>query len=548
MKNKKILFTLPLVTLLTLFSSCGASETGKFEEYYDSNWKPGSNSLKVDQPTLKNPVGKFNTLNEIKRTQDKVGLPSQGEANILVVPVNFKNDDELQKEYGEDIDITFSEEDLKEINDMYFNTKNTYAYPSVCNFYKQSSFNKLNLSGVVSPVVTLPNTYIEYIETIYAHSYEDVYKSIIDYVYNYLFVETQTYYIGDFDSDNDKRVDAISIVCNYSYDLNFGNDTFTSLHQGFVGPNNVLFSDSIDDLEKTPVNSYSFISSSFRKLYYLNHDSRQYINLVGQMIGLNNYEDMTVNPTTSLSRAPLGYYDMMSGAIGDHNSFSKYQLGWIEPKFIKAEDISNDGLEVTIESSVKSGDAIVLYTGEKSLYGEYLVIDLYSPSDDFNKFDVDNASQYTNKKLFNQEAIRVYQVDSRLVRGYGSSYIEYEGEPNFDETKTLENGDKVSYVYDYAYTNDSVNNYEDYGFKNYPLVSLLSKSGTNRHLTYSGTDLTIDDMFLQGDSFGSDDQLSGFYKDFSFHGNGLNDDLLNITFEVKSISNGKAELVFRRAK
>ena len=55
-------------------------------------------------------------------------------------------------------------------------------------------------------------------------------------------------------------------------------------------------------------------------------------------------------------------------------------------------------------------------------------------------------------------------------------------------------------------------------------------------------------MFLQGDKFGSDDQIEGFYKNFSFHGNGNNTSLLNITFEITSITKDEATITFRRVK
>lgn len=549
MKNKKIIFTFPLVALLTLCASCGETETGKFNEYYDYNWTPGESSLEASQPTLKNPKGTFTVINEMRRTQNKVGLPSQGEANVLVVPINFANDDQFQTELGSTIDITFTDDDLKHLNDVYFNQKSTYGYPSVSEYYKKSSFNKLNLSGVVSPVVTLPHEYFVYVAQSQEYSKQTAYNNIIEYVYNYLFEETKTYYIGDFDSDNDNMIDAISLVCNYPYNLSFSSEaeSIELLHKDFVGPNNVFFTDSITDSKKVPVNSFSIVSDSFRLGNYLNHDSRVYISLIGQMIGLDNYEDSTINTSTGLSRAPIGYYDMMSGAIGDHNSFSKYQLGWIEPTFISADDIPNEGLEITINNSVESGDTIILHTGNKSQFGEYLMIDLYSSTKGINVFDTLNAS-YTKRKLFSQDAIRVYQVDSRLVRGYSSNYVPFNDEPNFEDTITLKNGEVINYTYNYAYTNNSTNKYSEFGFKNYALVSLLSKKGSNRHLTDNTVELTIDDMFLQGDTFGSDDQISGFYKDFSFHGNGLDNDLLNITFEVTSISNGQAKLTFRRTK
>lgn len=552
LKVKKKNRLLPLIALFALLSSCNGSNTqpiednefGVFNEYYDTKWTPGKSSLNAEQPSVKNPKGEYTALNKMRRSQNKVGLPSKGEANILVVPICFKDDVQYQNTYGNSIDMTITDDDISAIKDMYFGEDNDY--PSVCEYYKDSSFDKLKLSGVVSPLITLPDTYYNYLLMASNSSLTDAYNEIVSYVYNYLFVETKTYYIGDFDSDNDLKIDAISFICNYPYSLEFDNETISSLHQQFVGSENVYFEENIESEKEIPVNSYSFVTDEFRTVAYNNKDSRFYINLVGKMIGLESYNDSTVNSVSGTIRAPLGYYDMMSGAIGDHNPFSKYQLGWIEPKIINADDIKYDVMEVTLNSSITSGDALILYTGEHSLFSEYLIIDLYSTIG-VNALDAKNYSIY-GKVLFNTEAVRVYQVDSRLVRGLKDNYHEYESTPNFGEYANLENGETTRYIYDYAYTNNSVNEYSDYGLANYPLVSLLSKNGLNRHLTDYSQDLSSSDLFSKGDKFGSEDQIDGFYKNFAFHGDGFNRSELNISFEVKSIQDGKATLELRRVK
>ena len=105
--------------------------------------------------------------------------------------------------------------------------------------------------------------------------------------------------------------------------------------------------------------------------------------------------------------------------------------------------------------------------------------------------------------------------------------------------------EKVKYVYDYAYSNDSSSKYGLEGsVYNYPLVSLLSKNGANRHMTNSNNLFTANDLFLEGDSFGSDNQIEGFYKNFSFH----NGDNLNITFTVDSLTSDSATITLRRVK
>lgn len=534
-KNKFML--LPLIPLLLLSSCNNEKSYEKFEEYYDYNWKTGDNALNATQPTIKNPVGNFSELNEIRRSQNRVGLPSKGQANILVVPLTFKDDTD---------DMLFTDADLEDLSETYFSEFTIHGYPSVATYYKDSSFDTLSLSGVVSPVVCLPDTFINYILKIGNNSKESVYNEIVDYVYQYLFVETKTYYIGDFDSDNDMSIDAISFVANYPFTASFGSDTYDIIVQSFLGVDNVYFSDSINDVNKTPVNSFSFTSDQFRSEMFNGHDSHVFINLVGRMLGLDDYSDKVGNESTYYFRAPLGYMDMMDGMIGDHSPFSKYQLGWIEPTLISATDIDEDGLTIELNPSSKSKDALILYTGSHNKFGEYLIIDYYTPTK-LNQKDSTQSYLYGNT-LFSQSGIRVYKVDARLVKGYGDNFYLYEGNVDFNEQLTLVDGTKVNYVYDYAFTNNSVNDYYQYGItSDNPLVSLLSKTGINRHLMDFSYSLTNDDLFLEGDGFGLIDQIEGFYKNFRFNGNGKQGPLLNIIFEVVELKD-TAKITLRRVK
>ena len=123
-------------------------------------------------------------LNEIRRSQNKVGLPAMGKANLLVVPINFKNDVDYQK-LNRNVDITISDKDIININDAFFGKDRDY--PSIKEYYSSSSFGKLELDGVVSPVVTLPKEYTDYLTKSYLTTPKQVISEIVEYVYDYLF-------------------------------------------------------------------------------------------------------------------------------------------------------------------------------------------------------------------------------------------------------------------------------------------------------------------------------------------------------------------------
>lgn len=539
MKKKLLIF--PLIALLSFTFACSGESNAKFVEYYDSSWTQGENAITNKTPSVKNPVGESTTINELRRSQNNMGLPSVGKTNILVVPIDFSGD--FANQIFTNVDVTYTDKDLSNIEKTYFADVSNNIFPSVKSFYKASSFNKFNLNGVVSPVVTLPKEYKEYLSKGHSISINESINEIISYVYDYLFNETKTYYIGDFDSDNDKRIDAISLICNYPINISFGDAYLDASHRSLVDYKNVYFSSSIKDINKTPINAFSIASDAYRFFSNSGRDSHAFIYQVGRMLGLDDYEDLTGNPYTSYYRAPLGYMDIMGGLLGDHNVFSKYQLGWINPKVITLDDIPSDGLTLTLSSSITSGDAIILSTSNKGLFGEYLMLDLYT-LEGVNSIDKEMLSPY-GLSLFDEAGIRLYQVDSSLVRGYDSTYTKYNGELDFEAKHVLANGKEVNYIYDYAYSNNSMVKYPTSGeIYNYPLVSLLSKYGVNRHLVDYSNYLTSSDLFLEGDEFASNNQIEGFYKNFKFH----NGDELGISFSVDKIENNTATITFRRVK
>ena len=560
--NKVLISSLPFLALVFSIVACGPTTTDTsptdettiskptFEpSVYDENWQPGENAIEgATQPRKKNPIGVESQLNKMRRTQQKSGIPSLGEANMLVVPLTFVGDKEIEKTVP-GLDLTFSKNDIVSIEDAFFyNDESTVDYmPSVSNYYWISSNNKLTLEGVVTPVVEYELDFISVLERTTNTSKAQVYSEIIDFIYNYLFVETKTYYVGDFDADKDGRIDAISVVINYPYAELFGSGTAATQYLlDFVGLDNVGFTSDLINPETTLVNSYSFISDAFRTFNSTNDYSNAFIKNTGRMLGLDDYQDKTGNPLTGYFRSVTGYTDMMEGLVGDHNAFSKYQLGWIEPKLISANSIPQEGLEITIEDLTTSGDALLLYTGEHNMFGEYLLIDMYYHKSLLNEVNVAEQGLYGTNSFTNR-GVRVTKVDSRLVRGYEGHYVEFDGKTDFNDYVRLPNGELVQYTYDYAYTCSSVNKYYEYGITaNYPLVSFLKKDGTNRHLTDSSTNFLHSDLWKEGDVFMSESSIDGFYKNFRFNGNGVNGPLLNINFQVNEFINGKAKLTLWR--
>ena len=107
------------------------------------------------------------------------------------------------------------------------------------------------------------------------------------------------------------------------------------------------------------------------------------IHETGHLLGLMDYYDTEFGDRVS---GGLGGADMMDDSVGDHCSFSKQELGWIEPVRIEGSG------EYALRSFPETGDALLLAkpNAKVSLLDrlagitaieqyEYLLIDLYTP-------------------------------------------------------------------------------------------------------------------------------------------------------------------------
>jgi hypothetical protein len=124
MANKKSLLALPLIALSLLVAACGPASNPTTQPgsngpipvdgpeivpvEYDSNWTPGENAIiGAKQPVRKLPKGEESILNKMRRSQNRAGLPSKGQSNVLVVPIAFKGDAEIQASLSS-FDINFT--------------------------------------------------------------------------------------------------------------------------------------------------------------------------------------------------------------------------------------------------------------------------------------------------------------------------------------------------------------------------------------------------------------------------------------------------------
>ncbi len=334
---------------------------------------------------------------------------SIGENNLLVVPLKIKG----YEEYA-------TSENLKKINDSFFleDSLNTLGYYSLSEYYKISSYNKLNIKGEVTPWIDLDLTTKEISSSSISNYKLDCgtyfpTEKAINYIKENLNIDLTKY-----DNDKDGFIDGVYFI--------YGCPTF--LDDSSLSPStfwnftyyNVLNKDKAS-ISSPVLMTYSW--SSFDMLSKGSDktklDTHTYIHEFGHQLGLNDYYDTSnsggLNPYTS----PMGGLDMMDNNVGDHSAFSKFALGWVNPYVV-----NGDYGEVNIElkSLLSDGECIILPTKEynNTPFDEYFMIE-YVKNDSINKLDSTAgypSTFYTDGRIirfYSKNGIRITHIDARGV-------------------------------------------------------------------------------------------------------------------------------------
>ena len=360
------------------------------------------------------------TLENFERSEDynRAYLSSKGSPKILVLPVLFE-DSVMDKETQEKV--------RADLNDTFFGESEDTNWESVRSFYQKSSYQQLLLEGEVAPFVQIDmtvqevaslsrneNPYSVESNAYYDNSYYPLMKGIE--------ILKDQMDLSEFDTNNDGYIDACWVI--------YGEKTFQDYLQEHnireTNPNyeniqNFLWAytywymgNSSSDM---PIpRTYSF--ASYYSMYEEETekvDAHTYIHETGHMLGLEDYYNYDYGSFLSgrvLSRdytKPTGGPDMMDYNVGDHNAYSKYLLGWIEPKIVVREG------KYTMESFQKNGDCLIVPAGEwnGTPYQEYLIIEYYV-KEGLNYKDASRAYKGVYPLLFQTSGFKIYHVDARL--------------------------------------------------------------------------------------------------------------------------------------
>lgn len=336
-----------------------------------------------------------------------VGLPSEGDINVLVVPVQFAGD-------------TISAKDLEKLNIAFNGTSSQTGWESVKTFYIKSSYGKLNLTFDIQDVFKAPNN------AAYYENYSKAVGSGANRYYEYgdtlILTQVLAYLeplidLTKYDSNNDGVIDAVYLI--YSAPVNYESDDslFWAFTTWYFGENQY---DGLDAYY------YLFAGFDFMDEDYgtngMKVNAETYIHETGHLLGLDDYYDYDYSKGCNFG---LGGADMMDFNHGDHGAFSKIMLGWTDATIV------DSSVTLTIGNLVATGDCILIPLNfNNSYFSEYLLIDLYSSS---------SLNEYASEALYDGASygVRIYHVTAWANDPFNNDYGSYTDYNNTDSEFAL---------------------------------------------------------------------------------------------------------------
>lgn len=440
--------------------------------------------------------------------------PSVGDVNVLVLPIAFKDS------------TADTQEILDDINTVFNGTEDDTGWESVHTFFDKSSFGNLNLTFTVAPTWYQSNYTKRQGGTFDGLQTASLIEEGVDwYKENYSSTSCQ-----EFDSDKNGHIDCVmAIYSEHNYSVQ--NSSYSNYWA-------YCFSRQEMDASLESPTTNMFVFASYDFMYSNNGtgsslidlDAHTYIHEFGHALGLDDYYNYNNNAS-----APAGGFDMQDFNVGDHNSFTKFALGWVKPYVVFGDS------EITLKpSSTNENQVIIIPAGgfnewNSSPFDEYILLEYYT-SDGLHYFDSHNNTYPGYPTGSKTGGIRAYHVDARLFEYAirGDSYVE-KGYIN----------NKVS---DSSYVTVAANNTNGGDYQtpvsvaqDFKLLHLLSATGRDRFSSFNY--LSSNDLFSAGDKF----SMSSFGSYFSKTGKMNDGSQLGYEFEIISIDNNGAKIKITEA-
>lgn len=415
----------------------------------------------TDEIILENKLIDIENNSNLNSLNGYEGLtPSTGDVNILLIPIHFKNINNNL------LDTTLINKAFNSINES------DVEYYSVKEYYKISSYEKLNLNFEIT------DTYIpSESSTFYSNSYNNsnyplAVQSIIEEALSFF---DDKYDYSNFDSNKDGYIDGIYLIYDAPVDYQYKEDLWWAW-TSYNLDENIIF----DDMK---YKSYVFAGMEFLKQDNRNCNTHTLIHETAHMFGIDDYYDY--NAGSGTKTGGLAKADMMDGTIGDHNPFTKSLLNWSNGKLVNIEDDENK-FTVELESFSENGNYLILandFDLQKGILQEYFILEYYRPTN-LNEFD----------KMFTINGVRMLHVVA----------------------DTKKNG---TFKYNNATTN----------------VKLISQITTSNGDTYISdtTDRSDDTLFVENEKLTKVNYANGSLLNYSFEIIELSDNKATISIEKK---------------
>ena len=341
------------------------------------------------------------------------GMPTKGMVRIPVFLVDFSDAPHDPNQTTNDVGLKMFEDG--NIDD--------YPYESLKNYYKRSSYKQLNIAGDVYGWYRAahPRSYYQSLATTNGH--EILINEIL------LAYDNQVNFT-DYDADQNGKIDALFIKWA-------GSDTGWATFW-WASTSLMNFPVTVDGVQ--PGNYvwswYSNTNQGDPDKYY--HPSTD-IHETGHLLGLPDYYDYYDNIGP---KGGVGGWDMMDWNWGDHNAFSKYLLGWIDPIVISNGD---QIIDLHPSGTSSTGNAVLIMPGANiNHYDEFFLVQYREPglgNDPIGQdpnyprslwiwhidATLDGTGQnflYDNS-LTSHKLLRLMEGDSREQIEKGGSYFDY---------------------------------------------------------------------------------------------------------------------------
>lgn len=321
------------------------------------------------------------------------GCPTTGSPAVLVIPVEFSDCLASSKGYTTDALVNA------------FAKGGKTDYYSVHDYYYIASYGQLDLDITVLDFWFKP----KYNSTYYYNATDDYYgeetsigdQLVLDEALAHL---SKTMDLSDFDSDNNGIIDAVVLVNT----LEIGEEDFYWAYRYWN-----TYTDANDYYyEYDGVSANDYIWASYQFLYESYDENGNTIYDAGTMntytfihefahiLGADDYYD------TEYISDPMGGCDIMDSMTGDHNAYTKFNLGWITSSRLV---VTNGSITLKLEDFSKKGDTIIIannWDQKLGAYQEYYVLAYYK----------NTGLNAGDAGYFSRDGVVVYHVNASLYK------------------------------------------------------------------------------------------------------------------------------------